>query len=74
MITLPARTHGTLYLAIALHLSRQDPELAQQMTAHELADLLAESQAAMDATGQHGQVASAEDMINLVTNARKGFN
>lgn len=73
MTTLPARTHSTLYLAIALHLSRQDPELAQQMTAHELADLLADSQAAMDATAP-GQVSNMADMINLVTNARKGFN
>lgn len=36
MTTLPARTHGSLYLAIARDLSQADPALAQQMTAEEL--------------------------------------
>ena len=66
MTTLPSSTHGALYLAIAQALSQHDPQLAQQMTAEQLADLLADSQEAMDATTP-GQVKTIEDMIGLVS-------
>lgn len=64
MTTLPARAYGSLYLAIAKVLSQADPALAQRMSAEELADLIADSQAVMDAT-KPGQVNSLEDMIML---------
>lgn len=64
MTALSAREHGSLYLAIAKGLSQADPALAQQMTAEELADLIADSQAVMDVTSP-GQVTTVEDMIML---------
>jgi hypothetical protein len=65
MTSLQSRTHGTLYLAIAKLMSENNPELAQQMTAAQLADLMAESQDIMDATTP-GQVATIADMLKLV--------
>lgn len=70
MTTLPARTHSALYLAIAERLSQSDPDLAKRMTVADLAGLLADSQAVMDAS-QPGQVASVEDMIEIVA---KGYS
>ena len=65
MTTLTSRTHGSLYLAIARLMSENNPELAQQMTAAQLADLMAESQGIMDAS-QPGQVATVADMVRIV--------
>jgi hypothetical protein len=50
-------------------MSENNPELAQQMTAAQLADLMAESQGIMDAS-QPGQVATVADMVKLVKEAK----
>jgi len=64
MTTLTSRTHGSLYLAIAKLMSENNPELAQQMTAAQLADYMAQSQKIMDAS-QPGQVATVADMVRI---------
>lgn len=60
------KTEGNLMLAIAQAISHSQPELAQRVPVAALAELLAESQAVMDASGQHGQVVDFESMVKLI--------
>lgn len=65
MRTITGRTHGMLYLEIARRISLDDPEMAKRLTVEDLASLMADSQAVMDAT-KPGQVGSVDDMVNIV--------